>query len=227
MAALEPPVAGSDALYRVLRSGKNVYSGIGGWYVDPASPEWAEIDGACKEGRVSVAAGGNIPGLVTDALPMFTSGYCGRVERIWCKEADHVARYPSAHELQAHVGFGLPVDEPNPAEEMINGLYEWAFRQSAHQVAAAMGVRLDSFRLVSKELAPPTRTSSSTTGCSSRPVRARGRGGPSAGLSATCPGIRLYASSLPRMALGPIGVGTTLIPSLRSRSTVSRRYGRR
>jgi len=37
-----------------------------------------------------------------------------------------------------------------PADELINRLYEWGFRQCARQVAAAMGVKLDDLRLVKK-----------------------------------------------------------------------------
>lgn len=153
VASSEPGAAGSDAIVRLLRSGKNMYCGVGAWYLE-GQPEKPEFDAACAEGNVSIVGGGNMPGLVSDALPLFLSGYSGQVDSVWCKETDHETEHPSAHELELYVGFGLPIGESTPAEELINRLYEWAYRQSANQVAAAMGVVLDDFRLVSKENAP-------------------------------------------------------------------------
>lgn len=151
----EPCAAGEGALLRLIRSGKNVYSGTGPWYL-PGTREHALIEEACEAGEVSFCSAGNIPGLISDALPLFVSGYCGKVSRVWCKQADHVADHPSPHELKYHVGLGLPVGEPLEAEDLINELYQWSFSQSAHQVAHAMGVELDEYRLVSKEVAPAT-----------------------------------------------------------------------
>lgn len=153
VAESEPGAAGSDAIERLLRSGKNVYCGVGAWFLD-GQPEQARMDAACREGNVSIVGGGNMPGLVSDALPLFLSGYSGQVDSVWCKETDHETEHPSAHELELYVGFGLPVGQTTPAEELINRLYEWAYRQSANQVASAMGVTLDDFRLVAKECAP-------------------------------------------------------------------------
>jgi 2,4-diaminopentanoate dehydrogenase len=152
-ASSEPGAAGSDAIVRLLRSGKNVYCGVGAWYLE-GQPEKPEFEAACAEGNVSIVGAGNMPGLVSDALPLFVSGYSGDVRSVWCKETDHETEHPSAHELELYVGFGLPVGESTPAEQLINQLYEWAYRQSANQVAAAMGVVLDDFRLVAKETAP-------------------------------------------------------------------------
>lgn len=153
VASAEPGAAGPDAIARLLRSGKNVYCGVGAWYLE-GQPEKDEFENACQDGGVSIVGSGNMPGLVSDALPLFVSGYCGEVSRVWCKETDHQTEHPSAHELELYVGFGLPVGETTPAEQLINRLYEWAYRQSANQVAAAMGVELDDFRLVAKETVP-------------------------------------------------------------------------
>ncbi|MGD1241490.1 dihydrodipicolinate reductase [Mycobacterium seoulense] len=153
VASSEPGAAGSDAIVRLLRSGKNVYCGVGAWFTE-GQPEKPELEAACAEGNVSIVGGGNMPGLVSDALPLFLSGYSGQVSSVWCKETDHETEHPSAHELELYVGFGLPVGESTPAEELINRLYEWAYRQAANQVASAMGVVLDDFRLVLKENAP-------------------------------------------------------------------------
>ncbi|HEY1698197.1 MAG TPA: hypothetical protein VGG75_00570 [Trebonia sp.] len=56
---------------RFLAAGTNVYSGMGGWYL-PGEPEHDLLARACAEGDSTLVAGGNIPGLISDVLPLIS-----------------------------------------------------------------------------------------------------------------------------------------------------------
>ena len=83
---------------RLLREGINVYTGMGGYFL-PGQPEFDEIDAAGKAGNASFAAGGNIPGLISDVFPLFVTGYTGRI-----RLHPRVAAKPRIH---------LPVGRPD------------------------------------------------------------------------------------------------------------------
>ncbi|MDB5869804.1 MAG: hypothetical protein JWP96_2136, partial [Polaromonas sp.] len=57
---------------KFLRAGTNVYTGMGGWFL-PGEPDHALIEQAGAEGGAALIAGGNIPGLISDVLPLFAS----------------------------------------------------------------------------------------------------------------------------------------------------------
>jgi 4-hydroxy-tetrahydrodipicolinate reductase len=136
---------------RFLRAGTNVYSGIGGWYL-PGAPEKADLDAACAEGGTTLAGGGNIPGLISDVLPLFVSGYSGRVTAIRAWQRSYNAEYPSALQLSQGCGFGIPVGE-HAAAEMIDKVWLWGLGQSARMVADGLGIPLDGFERTNKEYA--------------------------------------------------------------------------
>lgn len=134
---------------RFLRRGINVYSGVGGWYL-PGEPEHATLEAACQAGQATLAAGGNIPGLITDVLPLFVSGYAGRVTAIRVWQRNYNAHYPSAVQLSQGCGFGVPVDQQAMAAR-VDALWLWGMRQSARMVADGLGIPLEDVRLTNKE----------------------------------------------------------------------------
>jgi 4-hydroxy-tetrahydrodipicolinate reductase len=142
---------------RFLEAGTNVYSGIGGWYV-PVEPEHELLAAACRAGGSTHVAGGNIPGLISDVLPLFVSGYSGRVRKIRAWQSDYVPHYPSAMQLELGLGIGA---EPAPAAagsaaptpSQVDLLWLWGIRQSAHLVGAGLGVEVTDVRLTAKEFA--------------------------------------------------------------------------
>jgi 2,4-diaminopentanoate dehydrogenase len=137
---------------RFLAAGTNVYSGMGGWYL-PGEPEHELLAAACAKGSSTLVAGGNIPGLISDVLPLFVSGYAGQVRRIRAWQSNYVPHYPSAMQLQLGLGIGT---EPDPAAQNpseVDQAWLWGIRQSAHLVGAGLGVPVTDVRLTSKEYA--------------------------------------------------------------------------
>lgn len=131
-----------------LAAGTNVYSSIGGWWL-PGRPEYDALAAACETGQSSFAAGGNIPGLISDVLPMMVSGYSGRVSKIRAHQRDHNPHYPSAAQLG---GLGMGA-EPGPTEAAAaaDDAWMWGISQSAQLVAAGLGVELTGVRQTGKE----------------------------------------------------------------------------
>jgi 4-hydroxy-tetrahydrodipicolinate reductase len=142
-----------EAAARILRAGINVYSGTHAYYLQH-EPDFEMLQAACAAGGVTLAAGGNIPGLISDVVPLFLSGYTGDITQVRAWQRNHVPDLPSAHDLTVGVGFGLPCDDPRAGAAAIDRGWEDALRQSAQMVADALGVTLDRFGISAKLLVP-------------------------------------------------------------------------
>jgi hypothetical protein len=143
-----------ERLAQLLEAGINVYTGLGGYYMD-GLPERAVLESACERGASTFAAGGNIPGLISDALPIFVSGFTGRVRHITAHQRNHVSHYPSATQLARGLGLG---EAPSP-DDPVTGVeltphdrqWEWLIGMSAAMVAAALSIPYDGLRTRRKE----------------------------------------------------------------------------
>jgi hypothetical protein len=142
----EPPV-----IAKFLRGGTSVYSSVGGWFL-PSEPEYEELQAAAEEGGAALIAGGNIPGLISDVLPLFASGYSAGVRVINAWQSDYVPHYPSATQLQQGLGFGVPVD-PSGELSGTDQAWLWGIGQSAQIVARGLGIPCSEVRLTNKEYA--------------------------------------------------------------------------
>lgn len=140
-----------EAIARLLGAGINVYTGLGGYFLDD-EPERAMLEAACRAGGSSFAAGGNIPGLISDVLPIFLSGFTGNVRSIRAVQRNHVADYPSAGQLRDGLGLGRPPME-SEASRALDAGWEWLIRMSARMVATALSIPFDSLRTTAKETA--------------------------------------------------------------------------
>jgi 2,4-diaminopentanoate dehydrogenase len=138
---------------KILRSGVNVYSGIHAYYLR-AEPDFAAMQSACEAGGTTLAAGGNIPGLISDVTPLFLSGYTGHITQVRTWQRNHVPDLPSAHDLSVGVGFGRPCEGAADPTSPIDKGWEGALRQSAQMVADGLGVELEGFAISAKELMP-------------------------------------------------------------------------
>jgi 2,4-diaminopentanoate dehydrogenase len=145
-----------EVVARFLRAGTSVYSSMGGWFL-PNQPEYALVTEAAIRGNAALVAGGNIPGLVSDVLPLFASGYSANVSMVRAWQADHVPNYPSAFQLQFYVGFGRPIpDEPfDPTAELSEADHGWLWGvdQSARIVAQGLGIPFEATKITDKEFA--------------------------------------------------------------------------
>jgi 2,4-diaminopentanoate dehydrogenase len=80
------------SLARLLAAGINVYTAMGGHDLHD-QPERQLLEEACSAGRSTFAAAGNIPGLISDALPVFLSGFTGEIRHITAIQRNHVSHY--------------------------------------------------------------------------------------------------------------------------------------
>ena len=140
-----------EMIGRLLAAGINVYTGMGGYYL-PGQPEYDALQAAGIAGGASLAAGGNIPGLISDVFPLFLSGYTANISHIRAWQRNHVETYPSAAQLEQGLGIGLPPGSTGN-EEVVDGGWVWAMRQSANMIATALGFECTDLRLTDKQIA--------------------------------------------------------------------------
>lgn len=152
-----------ENLIRLLEAGINVYTApeCGGYFLD-GLPERDMFESACQRGRASFASGGNIPGLVSDVLPLWLSGYSGDVRRMTAHQRNHVAHYPSATQLMVGLGIGQPLHPQSIAdketEARVDAFWEWLLSMSTAMVAAGLGIPFTGLRTRTKEKAPAVKT---------------------------------------------------------------------
>lgn len=136
-----------------LRGGTSVYSSHGGWYL-PSEPDFDLIQRAGAEGGAAIVAGGNIPGLISDVMPLFASGYSADVTFLRCWQKDHVPNYPSAYQLGEFLGFGQEIPERIDLDGELtfaDASWVWCIGQSAQIVAQGLGIPYDETKLTNKE----------------------------------------------------------------------------
>lgn len=149
-----------EKLAQLLATGINVYTGLGGYFLED-QPDHDLIADACARGESSFAAGGNIPGLISDVLPLFVSGFSGSVRHITAHQRNDVAHYPSAVQITTGLGLGRPLEgdaESARMEAELDGFWEWLIGMSARMVAEGLGFRFTGLRtrLKEKAAAPTT-----------------------------------------------------------------------
>jgi 4-hydroxy-tetrahydrodipicolinate reductase len=139
-----------DVFERILESGINLYTGIVGHFLE-GNPHEERLTSAALRGGVSICASGNIPGLISDALPLFLSGYTGRIRQIRMWQRNDMAAGPSAAQI-AGLGVGYP---PGKGEMVnyINAAWLELMEQSSRMVAAGLGVPFEGITLENVEYA--------------------------------------------------------------------------
>jgi 4-hydroxy-tetrahydrodipicolinate reductase len=141
---------------RILRAGMNVITISGGWYPQIFPEEFEVLNAACRAGDVSFHGTGNMPGLITDALPLFMSGFSAEIRQIHALERTDHRHYASREVVLDVLRYGHPLEQTRSASPLAK-LYERSHRQSAFLVSRALGVELEDFRLTKFELAPASR----------------------------------------------------------------------
>lgn len=140
-----------DAYARILEAGINLYTGMGGYFIEGA-PEEPQLAAAAAKGGASFCAGGNIPGLISDVLPLFLTGYSGRVRQIRARQRNHVASNHSLFQLTELVGLGRPPGA-NPLIDRVNAGWTSVAAQGSKMIARGMGLSWESAELVGVEYA--------------------------------------------------------------------------
>jgi 2,4-diaminopentanoate dehydrogenase len=144
-----------ELIARLLSAGINVYTAMGGHDLT-SQPEREMLEAACQQGQSTFAAAGNIPGLISDALPIFLSGFTGEIRHIRAIQRNHVSHYPSQLQLASGLGLGLPAEAAE--NKAVDDMWEWLMAMSAQTVAKAIGVPFDGLRTVRKETRPAPET---------------------------------------------------------------------
>ncbi len=140
-----------EAYARLLAAGINLYTGMGGYFLEGA-PEEPVLAAAAAQGNASFCAGGNIPGLISDVLPLFLSGYSGRIRQIRARQRNHVATSHSLHQLSNLVGLGQQPGD-NPLIERVNQGWTSVAAQGSRMLAKGMGLQWQRAELLDVEYA--------------------------------------------------------------------------
>jgi hypothetical protein len=145
------------AYARILEAGINLYTGVGGYYLK-GQPQEAELGAAAARGGASFCAGGNIPGLISDMLPLFVTGYTGKIRQIRAWQRNHMDKNPSAIQMQRGLGIGMPPGG-HPFVEQLNVGFTNTIGQSARLIADQIGVTFEGIELLKVDYAlAPRRT---------------------------------------------------------------------
>ncbi len=139
-----------DAYAKILEAGINLYNGIGAYFLE-GQPEEAKLKGAALKGNASLCAGGNIPGLVADVLPLFLSGYTGEISQIRCWQRNDMESGPSAPQIKM-LGIGEPPGE-GPYQKYIDAGWTRTMAQSSRMIAAGLGIEWEGIALERVEYA--------------------------------------------------------------------------
>jgi len=146
-----------EAYARILEAGINLYTGMGGYFIEGA-PEEPQLAAAAAKGDSSFCAGGNIPGLISDVLPLFLTGYSGKITQIRATQRNHVASSHSAFQLAQFVGLGRAPGD-NPLIERVNAGWTSVAAQGSRMIAKGMGLDWESVELIGVDYAiAPYRT---------------------------------------------------------------------
>ena len=141
-----------EAICQWLTAGVNVYVPLHAWYPDEL-PEYPDLHAACARGGSTLAAGGSIPGLISDVLPLFLSGYTGDIRQIRAKQSNLLTGYPSASQLRRGVGLGEAIPPaPDEGPNLTAVDHHWIdyIRQSARMVAHGVGIDFGDLTITDK-----------------------------------------------------------------------------
>lgn len=140
---------------RFLKAGVNVVT------TGPVSVIWptkgdefgASLDRAARAAGKSIWVNGLDPGFANDTLPMSLTGLCRRVDKVHCVEIFNYGSYNQPATLRS-MGFGEPVGFI--PELTKTGRLTQAFGGGLHQLAAGLGLTLDSITESSERSLAPT-----------------------------------------------------------------------
>ena len=147
-----PVMADPGVVDRILRSGKNVITPLGWFY--PEDGERVRMDGAAKEGGVTLHGTGIHPGGITERFPLMVSALSNAITYVRAEEFSDIRTY-GAPDVVRHVMLFGATPEEAAGSIMLNVLGA-GFIQSVHMVADTLGFRLDPELTTSHEVAVAT-----------------------------------------------------------------------
>ncbi|MCW2799988.1 MAG: diacylglycerol kinase [Aeromicrobium sp.] len=132
-------------LERLLAAGINVVSSGPVFLQFPAGPALDMAKGvqeAAVEGGVSLYVNGVDPGFANDVLPLVLTSVSERIDEVRCSEVLNYNTYNQKMIVFDVMGFGLPMDHIPMLLQP--GILSMAWGSVVHQIAAGLGLELDS-----------------------------------------------------------------------------------
>ena len=132
-------------LERLLRAGINVVSSGPVFLQYPsgdAAPMAEGVRKAAADGGASLFVNGIDPGFGNDALPLVLTGISERIEQVRCMEICNYATYDQAMVVFDIMGLGRSMEDVPMLLQP--GILTMAWGSVVHQIAAGLGVELDS-----------------------------------------------------------------------------------
>ncbi|MFC8044105.1 dihydrodipicolinate reductase [Nocardia sp. NPDC057353] len=144
----------TDAVCRLLRSGKNVVTSTGPYYpTEIARDDFARIEQACAEGGTSFYGGGIHPGYAGDLLPLTLARIASRVDHVHVHEVVNFRQEPSKYIEWTGMG---KTPEQFRAEPALLGASVPYFAQSMAVIADGLGRTIDEVTVDEIEIATAT-----------------------------------------------------------------------
>ncbi|MEV4316472.1 diacylglycerol kinase [Actinocrispum sp. NPDC049592] len=144
-------------LTMLLRAGVNVVSSCPVFLQFPAGvvpPEVTQpITEAAAEGNASLFVNGIDPGFANDTLPLVLTGISERIDAVRCLEILDYSTYDNRKVLFDIMGFGLPFDQTPLLLQP--GILPLAWGSVVHQLAAGLGITLDSVEATHERIPAP------------------------------------------------------------------------
>lgn len=130
-------------VFDLLRSGKNVVSSTGPYFVpETRSPEYAQlIEDACREGGTTLMSAGANPDVVVPWLAAALTRMSLDVEHIYLAEIDDFSPNPNLNMMVELLGLGKPAEEFEPWMEE-GGYFQQSVLEWLHLLGKHTGVEL-------------------------------------------------------------------------------------
>lgn len=151
---LYAPVMPTTAeVVRILESGKNVVTPLG-WFFPFKTPNVAEVEAACRKGRVTLHGTGIHPGGITERFPLMVSALCRNIRHVRAEEFSDIRNYKADLVVREVMLFGKAPEDArkSPMPDILGR----GFSQSIEMVAAGIGVTLDDEMRATHEMAVAT-----------------------------------------------------------------------
>lgn len=132
-------------LERLLAAGINVVSSGPVFLQYPAGPALGMAEGVQKAavaGGVSLYVNGVDPGFANDWLPLSLTSISERIDEVRCSEVLNYNTYDQRMIVFDVMGFGMPMDHVPMLLQP--GILSMAWGSVVHQIAAGLGIELDS-----------------------------------------------------------------------------------
>jgi 2,4-diaminopentanoate dehydrogenase len=135
-----------EDLAMLLRAGVNVVSSSPVFLQFPEGVVPDDVSGPVRDAAISGGASlfvnGIDPGFANDALPLVLTGISERIDSVRCQEILDYSTYDNKKVLFDIMGFGLPTNETPLLLQP--GVLALAWGSVVHQLAAGLGITLDS-----------------------------------------------------------------------------------